>query len=228
MPLSRPLRYAAKPMKTLPLSLIAVAIAAAMTGCATHPVAPVDINLVALNDFHGNLERSKFTYTSVADAERKTVQAGGIDTLSGALTAWRREDAQLIFVGNGDLVGASPAMSALWADEPSIVAMNMLGMKASSVGNHEFDQGKAELLRQQRGGCESSRADKACKFTPDFKGASYTYMAANVMTRNRQVAAARLPHRRGAWRQGGPDRRRAERYAVRGDGGRHCRPAVWR
>ena len=123
------------------------------------PSGPVEVNLVALNDFHGNLDRSKFTYTSVADAERRTVQAGGIDTLSGALKAWRREDAQLIFVGNGDLVGASPAMSALWADEPSIVAMNMLGMKASSVGNHEFDQGKAELLRQQRGGCESSRAD---------------------------------------------------------------------
>ncbi|MGK5048144.1 bifunctional metallophosphatase/5'-nucleotidase [Janthinobacterium sp. GB4P2] len=155
------------------------------------PSGPIEVNLVALNDFHGNLDRSKFTYTSVVDAERRTVQAGGIDTLSGALTAWRREDAQLIFVGNGDLVGASPAMSALWADEPSIVAMNMLGMKASSVGNHEFDQGKAELLRQQRGGCESSRADKACKFTSDFKGASYTYMAANVI--DTQTGKSLLP-----------------------------------
>ncbi|MEG1326153.1 MAG: bifunctional metallophosphatase/5'-nucleotidase, partial [Janthinobacterium sp.] len=109
--------------------LTPLAAAAALTlllaACATPPTpsaAPVDINLVALNDFHGNLDRSKFTYTSVAGTERRTVQAGGIDTLSGALKAWRREDAQLIFVGNGDLIGASPAMSALWADEPSIVA----------------------------------------------------------------------------------------------------------
>ena len=155
---------------------------AVLGGCASAPRAPVDVNLVALNDFHGNLDSSKFTYTSAVDPTRKvTVQAGGIDVLSGALKAWRKDDAQLIFVGNGDLVGASPAMSALWADEPSIVAMNMLGMKASSVGNHEFDQGKAELLRQQRGGCDSSRADKACKYAPDFAGASYTYMAANVI-----------------------------------------------
>lgn len=169
--------------------LTPLAAAAAMTvllaGCST-PIAtpmatPVDINLVALNDFHGNLDRSKFTYTSVNDPASKTVDAGGIDTLSGALAAWRREDAQLIFVGNGDLIGASPAMSSLWADEPSIVAMNMLGMKASSVGNHEFDQGKAELLRQQRGGCVSARADKACKFAPDFAGARYQYLAANVI-----------------------------------------------
>ena len=172
----------------------AAALILILSGCsnlAPAPSGPIEVNLVALNDFHGNLDRSKFTYTSAADTERKTVQAGGIDTLSGALTAWRREDAQLIFVGNGDLVGASPAMSALWADEPSIVAMNMLGMRASSVGNHEFDQGKAELLRQQRGGCESSRADKACKFTPDFKGASYTYMAANVI--DTQTGKSLLP-----------------------------------
>ena len=164
----------------------------ALAGCATPPRGPVDINLVALNDFHGNLDSSKFTYTSVNDPARKvTVQAGGIDVLSGALKAWRKEDSQLIFVGNGDLVGASPAMSALWADEPSIVAMNMLGMTASSVGNHEFDQGKAELLRQQRGGCESSRADKACKYSPGFPGASYTYLAANVI--DTQTGKSLLP-----------------------------------
>src|SRR5450830_2022867 len=169
--------------------LTPLAAAAAMTvllaGCST-PIAtpmatPVDINLVALNDFHGNLDRSKFTYTSVNDPVSKKVDAGGIDTLSGALAAWRKEDAQLIFVGNGDLIGASPAMSSLWADEPSIVAMNMLGMKASSVGSHEFDQGKTELLRQQRGGCASARADKACKFAPDFAGARYQYLSANVI-----------------------------------------------
>ena len=176
-----------------PLARAALILALAMlAGCATPPSGPVELNLVALNDFHGNLDSSKFTYTSVNDPARKvTVQAGGIDVLSGALKAWRREDAQLIFVGNGDLVGASPAMSSLWADEPSIVAMNMLGMTASSVGNHEFDQGKAELLRQQRGGCDSARADKACQYSPRFPGASYSYLAANVI--DTQTGKSLLP-----------------------------------
>ena len=81
-------------MKHHPTPLAAAAaLTVLLAACAT-PLAPsatpIDINLVALNDFHGNLDRSKFTYTSAADAGSKTVQAGGIDTLSGALTAWRR------------------------------------------------------------------------------------------------------------------------------------------
>jgi 5'-nucleotidase len=155
-------------------------LALALAGCATTASrGPVDINLVALNDFHGNLEASKYTYTS-ATGQKETIKAGGIDTLGAALAAWRREDQDLLFVAAGDLVGASPAVSSMWADEPSIEAMNMLGLAYSSLGNHEFDGGRQELLRQQNGGCESPRATKACKLSPDFRGAKFTYLAANV------------------------------------------------
>jgi 5'-nucleotidase len=83
------------------------------------------------------------------------------------------------------MIGASPAMSAMWADEPTIAALNMLGMRVTSVGNHEFDQGRVELLRQQKGGCASPRPDKACKFAPSYDGAKFSYLAANVIdTRN--------------------------------------------
>jgi len=142
--------------------------------------APLEINLVALNDFHGHLESSKFVYKSVAEPREKTITAGGIDNLAAALQAYRAEDKDLLFVGAGDLVGASPAMSSMWADEPSLAALGMLGMDISSVGNHEFDQGKLELLRKQKGGCVSSLPAKACKFEPQFKGAAFTYLAANV------------------------------------------------
>lgn len=142
--------------------------------------APLEINLVALNDFHGHLESSKFLLKSAHDPVEKTLLAGGIDNLAAALQAYRKEDKDLLFVGAGDLVGASPAMSSMWADEPSLAALNMLGMDISSVGNHEFDQGKFELLRKQNGGCVSSLPAKACKFAADFKGASFTYLAANV------------------------------------------------
>jgi 5'-nucleotidase len=154
----------------------------ALGGCATQASrGPVDINLVALNDFHGNLEASKYTYTSAATGQKQTLQAGGIDTLGAALQAWRREDKDLLFVAAGDLIGASPAVSSMWADEPSIEAMNMLGLAYSSLGNHEFDGGRKELLRQQNGGCDSPRAAKACKLSPEFRGAKYTYLAANVI-----------------------------------------------
>lgn len=152
-----------------------------LSGCASAPVGPQEINLVALNDFHGNLEPSKYTYTPPGTTQPRTIQAGGIDVLKGALDAFRKDDPDLLFVAAGDLVGASPAASSMFADEPSIEALNRMGLVASSLGNHEFDQGPKELLRQQHGGCDSPRPAKACRLSPDFKGAGFTYLASNVV-----------------------------------------------
>ncbi|HZV63921.1 MAG TPA: bifunctional metallophosphatase/5'-nucleotidase [Telluria sp.] len=166
---------------TLRPLLSSIGLALALAGCATRaPAPPIDVQLVALNDFHGHLEASKFSYT-LKDGSAPTVQAGGIDVIGAALQAWRKDDRELLLVGAGDLVGASPAMSSMWADEPSIAALNMLGMHLSSVGNHEFDAGRPELLRQLHGGCASPRPDKACKLEPSFGGADFSYLAANVI-----------------------------------------------
>ena len=167
-------------MKTYLLPLAAAAAAACvLAGCATAPPAPVVLNLVALNDFHGNLEASRFNYTSAAGGKAQA-RAGGVETLAAALQAWRKEDGDLLLVSAGDLVGASPALSSMWADEPAIEAMNMLGLRVSALGNHEFDAGRVELLRQQNGGCNSPRPAKACKIAPQFGGAKFTYLAQNV------------------------------------------------
>jgi 5'-nucleotidase len=164
------------------LPALALGISLALAGCATPPGrAPVEINLVALNDFHGNLEPSKYTYTPPGATAPQTIQAGGIDVLGGALASFRSEDPNLLFVAAGDLVGASPAVSSMFADEPSIEAMNRMGLVASSLGNHEFDQGPQELLRQQHGGCASPRPGKACQLSNDFKGARFDYLATNVV-----------------------------------------------
>jgi 5'-nucleotidase len=165
---------------------ITLALSMTLASCAVRApapaaLAPIDINLVALNDFHGHLEASKFVSTSARDGKETTISAGGIDNLAAALQAFRQEDKDLLLVGAGDLVGASPAMSSMWADEPSIVALGMLGLRVSSVGNHEFDQGRAELLRKQHGGCVSPSPAKACKLAPDFSGAPFGYLAANVI-----------------------------------------------
>jgi 5'-nucleotidase len=165
--------------------VLAVSVALALSSCSLLHRAPppgiTEVQLVALNDFHGNLEASKYVWDSASGGGERTIKAGGIDTLGAALQAWRKEDPQLVVVGAGDLIGASPAISAMWADEPTIGAMNLLGLSVTSVGNHEFDQGRIELLRQQKGGCISPRADKACKFDGPYKGAQFQYLAANVI-----------------------------------------------
>ena len=165
-------------------AVLAGALAALSSGCALGPRLPpgvVEVQLVTLNDFHGNLEPSKYVWDSVRNSDTRTVMAGGIDTLGAALQAWRKRDPELLLVGAGDLIGASPAISSMWADEPTMAAMDLLGLRASTVGNHEFDAGRVELLRQQKGGCKSPRADKACKFDPDYAGARFSYLAANVI-----------------------------------------------
>ena len=165
---------------SLSLSLsLSLLLSLLLAGCIGLPPAAsggvVDIDIAAINDFHGNLEPSKFG--------RDGASAGGVAALGAALQAWRKVDPQLLLIGGGDLIGASPALSAMWADEPSIVALNMLGMQASSVGNHEFDAGRIELLRQQNGGCQSPRPERACQLSNAYGGASFTYLAANVIDR---------------------------------------------
>lgn len=166
-------RRASATLSTLTFALV-------LAGCASVPQGPVTLNLVSLNDFHGNLEPSRYVLKT-PDGKEEVMRAGGAEAVAAALQAWRKEDRDLLLVSTGDIVGASPALSSLWADEPTIEVMNMLGLRASAVGNHEFDGGRKELLRQQHGGCDSPHPTKACKFTPDFKGANFTYLGANVV-----------------------------------------------
>lgn len=153
----------------------------ALIACATPPVQPVVVNLVAINDFHGHLDQEKFSLTRAADSNPVQVDGGGIEILGSYLQAWRKEDKNLVFVGGGDLIGASPGISSLFADEPTLQGLGRLGLRVSALGNHEFDHGIQELQRQIKGGCDSPRPDRACKFDGDFKGAQFSYIAANVM-----------------------------------------------
>lgn len=91
----------------------------------------VDINLVTVNDFHGRIEQSG--------------TAGGIARLSTAVNSLRAENPNTIFAAAGDMVGASTFTSFIQQDVPTIEALNAAGLDVSSVGNHEFDRGFADL-----------------------------------------------------------------------------------
>jgi 5'-nucleotidase len=76
------------------------------------------------------------------------------------------------------MIGASPLVSALFHDEPSIEAFNLIGLDFNAVGNHEFDEGVDELQRMQSGGCHPV---DGCLDGDGFAGASFQYLAANVV-----------------------------------------------
>ena len=82
-----------------------------------------------------------------------------------------------LLVHAGDAVGASSPVSALLQDEPTITLLNELGFDVGTVGNHEFDEGVAEMMRLINGGSHPKTVDKYGSFT----GANFPYVAANVV-----------------------------------------------
>lgn len=167
------------------LFLIGAALTLSSCSMLSKPADPVTVTVVGLNDFHGNLEASNFSGVMIPDPADPTKQirlkACGIETIGGYLDQERARNPNLIFVGAGDLIGASPITSSLLRDEPTTIAMGRLGMKFSALGNHEFDQGTQELLRMQNGGCDSNDTAKACKFENPYPGATFKWLGANVV-----------------------------------------------
>jgi 5'-nucleotidase len=141
---------------------------------------PIEVQILAINDFHGNIETPPQP-VSITQADGTVLQArlGGAAQLASALEQARQGHPYSITVAAGDLIGASPLASAYFLDEPTIDAMSLLGLSLASVGNHEFDKGSAELVRMQQGGCEKHTTRVPCRLEP-FAGARFQYLAANV------------------------------------------------
>ena len=162
----------------------------ALAGCATRPLAPVtpaapiEVQIIGINDFHGNLETPRGPQTiRLANGHDLSANVGGAAALEATVNRLREGRANTITVSAGDLIGASPLVSAYFLDEPTIAAMNAIGLNLSAVGNHEFDKGSAELLRMQKGGCEKHTTREPCRVEP-FGGASLNFLAANVLQAN--------------------------------------------
>ncbi|MDI6520567.1 bifunctional metallophosphatase/5'-nucleotidase [Streptomyces coelicoflavus] len=141
-----------------------------------------DVQLLSFNDLHGNLEPpagSSGRVTEVQpDGTTKTIDAGGVEYLATHLREARKGNRYSITAAGGDMVGASPLLSGLFHDEPTVEALNKLDLDVTSVGNHEFDEGARELARLQNGGCHPT---EGCYSDKEFKGADYPYLAANVL-----------------------------------------------
>ena len=176
---------------------VGLVLASVLLGsCASVGGPPVEktvtLSLIGFNDFHGHLLPPGMS-VSVKDSESgKTLklQAGGMAYLSTLIGALKAENpGRTLLVAAGDLVGASPQVSGMFHDEPTVDALNQLGLELSTVGNHEFDKGRDEILRLQNGGCFPPSVDgmrgligqDTCMNNGRFEGAKYRYLSANVV-----------------------------------------------
>lgn len=169
------------------LSALLLALALVASACTqpqTKPDAkkpakqePVAVKIVSFNDLHGNLEAPAGKVS--VDGER--IDAGGVAFMKAYVDKLKGEHPNTIVVSAGDLVGASPLVSAVFHDEPTIEAMNQLPLDLIAVGNHEFDEGWEELLRLQNGGCHP---ETGCQGSETFEGAKFQFLAANVVKKD--------------------------------------------
>ncbi|MFG2723150.1 bifunctional metallophosphatase/5'-nucleotidase [Streptomyces sp. NPDC048416] len=146
------------------------------------PDRTVDVQLLSFNDLHGNLEPPAGSAGTVterqADGTTKSVPAGGMEYLASSLRTARQGHPYSITAAGGDMIGASPLLSGMFHDEPTIEALNKLKLDVTAVGNHEFDEGATELARMQNGGCHPT--DGCYEKGKKFRGADFPYLAANV------------------------------------------------
>ena len=144
--------------------------------------APVTAKILGFNDFHGYLNGQMIGGRPV----------GGAAVLAAYLKAESAEvDNRAVIVHAGDVVGASPAESALQHDEPTIHFLNLLANDqcvadalmaplcnmVGTLGNHEFDDGPQEMIRLLFGG----RHPDAAPDLPAWSGAEFPYVSANVV-----------------------------------------------
>ena len=164
--------------RILVLALAVALMAAAPALAKKRPPDKVEVQLLGINDFHGHLEAD--TPGLITRRLRPTelrVPAGGAEFLATHVRLLERRHPNTLVVAAGDLVGASPLLSSVFHDEPTIEALNEIGLDVSAVGNHEFDEGPAELLRLQRGGCHPR---DGCADGNGYRGADFPFLAANV------------------------------------------------
>ncbi len=170
------------------LSVLAAAAAAPASAAPAGPQ-PVDVQLLAFNDFHGALTPPSGSGGRVptgtdATGAPTTVDAGGAAFFATHLRQQEAENRNSLTISNGDLIGGSPFLSALFRDEPTVEAMNLLGLDIATVGNHEFDEGVGELRRVIDGG--ACHPDDGCLDGTGYEGSDADWLAANVVDRDTQ------------------------------------------
>ncbi|HEY1180002.1 MAG TPA: bifunctional metallophosphatase/5'-nucleotidase [Phytomonospora sp.] len=167
-------------------------VAFAAPTSASKPGKTTDIQILAFNDFHGNLEppsgsSGRVTTGIGSDGKPITVNAGGVEYLATHLSQAREGHPNTVTVAAGDIIGASPLLSAAFHDEPTIEAMEELGLDVTSVGNHEFDEGIDELRRIQSGGCHGT--DGCADPAAPYDGADFPMLGANVVDKKTGLPA---------------------------------------
>ena len=172
-------RLAASAIAAASLAVAALTAQGTSTSART-----VDVQILAINDFHGALEPPAGANGRIAN----TV-AGGVEYLAAHLARLKAANPRTIVVSAGDNIGGTPLLSSLFHDEASVEALNVAGLELSAVGNHDLDEGWWELYRMVKGGCHPV---DGCQDGTPYEGAKYAYLSANITLDPKKADPARI------------------------------------
>ncbi len=170
--------------------IILISNSYSLTSTCTSNEQIIHLKLLGINDFHGQL--------TTTQSEEKTPVGGASVLASYIKKAQEHHEEHTIITLMGDLVGASPPISALLQDEPTILFLNSLGNSyctqanrlnphcniVATIGNHEFDKGQPALFNLIYG----SINPPTDHWYPSmhYEGATYPYISANIIDEKTQ------------------------------------------
>ncbi|GAU66141.1 putative 5'-nucleotidase [Streptomyces sp. NBRC 110611] len=145
----------------------------------------VDVQLLNITDLHGYLQGAPGAHSQITGAGGKTYTVGGVAYLAAHLERLRDGRRNSVFFAPGDLFSGWEFDAAAFADEPTIEALNAMGMDFASAGNHEFDKSVRFLTEHMENGdgypvvgWDNDFEDSAGR---QFRGAEFPYYSANMV-----------------------------------------------
>ncbi|MFE4872263.1 bifunctional metallophosphatase/5'-nucleotidase [Streptomyces sp. NPDC056682] len=169
----------------------------------------VDVQLLSITDLHGYLQAPPAGDAVITGAGGEQLVVGGVPYLAAHLKALRAGRANSIFFAPGDLFSGWEFPAETLADEPTIEALNRMGLDFATAGNHEFDRTPGFMIDHMEQGRPYTGAGWTNSF-PDstgrtFPGANFRYYCANMLWENSGKTV--LPPVNVEWVQGPGGRR---------------------
>jgi 2',3'-cyclic-nucleotide 2'-phosphodiesterase (5'-nucleotidase family) len=121
-----------RPRRSLAVAIFAILVLTIPSGAAAHfkPPAPVDIQILNVSDWHGNLDPASAN--------------GGAWNISAM---WKQDRLAYptLTLTAGDDFGAAPPLSGFFDEVPAVQAQRLMGIQVNTFGNHNFDTGLTHL-----------------------------------------------------------------------------------
>lgn len=167
-------------------ALALTGLAATLTPASAADDSTVAVQLLSFTDLHGQLYPGSGADGTVTSSDGTSLTVGGVAYLATHLDQLRQGHQNSILFSTGDNFSGWPKSTWSAQDEPTIEAMNRLGVAFSAVGNHELDVSRSFLVDHMvhgrcfgRIGLDSCFTDSSGK---RFHGSDFPYLSGNIVT----------------------------------------------